>query len=104
MVEGVPPGPRDQPWEVFEASIRGMAKAWLRDVSPYVGLTVDEAHSRAATLGDFLCVHDGATFHRANARSDRVHVELGADGRVQSAALDHPPPWSHEDPPRESGE
>lgn len=94
MVEQAPLGPRDQSMEDFEASIRGMARAWLRDVSPYIGLSVDDAHARAKTLGDFLCVHHGPTAHRVNARSDRVHLETGPDGRVESAALDAPPPWA----------
>jgi hypothetical protein len=93
LVEQVPLGPRDQPWEDFEASIRGMAAAWLRDVTPYVGLTLDDARERAESTKDFLCVHDGGVFHRANARADRVHLDLDADGRVQTARLDYPPPW-----------
>jgi hypothetical protein len=44
----------------IEASIRGIAAAWLRDVSPYVGLTLDEARGRAESTKDFLCVHTGA--------------------------------------------
>jgi hypothetical protein len=78
-----------------------MAAAWLRDVSPYVGITLDDAHARAALTGDFLCVHRGPTAHRMNARSDRVHLELGPAGRVEAAALDAPPPWGFDD---QSGE
>lgn len=93
LLEQVPLGPRDQPWDVFEASIRGMAAAWLRDVGPYVGLGLDEARARAESTRDFLCVHEGGMFHRADARPDRVHLDFGADGRVQTARIDYPPPW-----------
>jgi hypothetical protein len=88
-----PLGPRDQTMEQHKAFVRGMVKACLRDISPYVGLTVDQADARAALLGDFLCVHRGPTGHRADWRSDRVHLRLGPDGNVQSAELDSPLPW-----------
>jgi hypothetical protein len=93
LVAKHPLGPRDQSMESFEASLRGMVAAWLRDLTPYVGLTLDEAHARAASTRDFLCVHRGDVMHRANARPDRVHIELQDDGRVQTARLDSPPPW-----------
>jgi hypothetical protein len=88
-----PLGPRNQTMEQFDASWRGLVAACLRDITPYVGLSLAEARERADQTGDFLCVHSGPTGHRANWRADRVHVELDAEGRVISSQLDHPLPW-----------
>jgi hypothetical protein len=93
-----PLGPRDQTMEQFEATWRGLVAACLRDITPYVGLTVAEARERSALTGDFLCVHSGPTGHRADWRSDRVHVELDSEGRVLSSQLDHPLPWETQTP------
>ena len=98
LVDVQPLGPRDQTLEQFEAQLRGLAAACLRDVQPYVGLTAEQAATRAASTGDFLCVHHGPTGHRANWRSDRVHVEMSPDGRVLAARLDEPLPWDRDRP------
>jgi hypothetical protein len=80
--------------EQFESYLRGMVTACLRDLEPYVGLSVEEAKVRATATGDLLCVHDGPTGHRSDWRSDRVHVEVGPDGHVMSARLGSRP-WEH---------
>jgi hypothetical protein len=88
-----PLGPRDLSMEEYERRVRGTATACLRDLKPYVGLTVEQAHARAASTGDLLCVHRGPTGHRADWRSDRVHLVMGSEGSVESAELDSPLPW-----------
>jgi hypothetical protein len=93
LVRQQPLGPRDQTWEQFEASTRGMVTAFLRSTDAYLGLTVDAAEERARLLKDHLCVHRGPTGHRADLRSDRVHVTVGADGHITAARLDRPP-WA----------
>ena len=90
-----PPGPGDSSLQEHEAQLRRTVAASLRPVAQYVGGTVEQAQRLAPRTGDSLCVHRGATGHRASWRADRVHLEVGPDGRVTSAHRD-PAPWERE--------
>ena len=87
-----PPGPGDLSLQAYEAQLRRTVAAGLRPVDQYVGGTIEQAQDLAPRAGDSLCVHRGATGHRASWRADRVHLEVGPDGLVTSAHRD-PAPW-----------
>jgi hypothetical protein len=87
-----PPGSGDASLSEYEAQLRRTAAGVLRPVAQYVGGTVEQAHALAPQECDRLCVHRGATGHRASWRADRVHLEVGHGGLVTSAHRD-PAPW-----------
>ena len=87
------PNAGDLTLEQYEAQLRKRADASSKPTAQYVGLSLEAATAAAAVTGDRLCVHQGATGHRANWRPDRVHVELDAGNRIRSARRD-PAPWT----------
>lgn len=91
------PNPGDSTLEEYEAQLRSRADAILKLTAQYVGLSLEAATAAAAASGDRLCVHRGATGHRADWRPDRVHVEVDAHDRVRSARRD-PAPWHQAGP------